>query len=58
MNTVTITGPKELVAILANAINVEQDATKVATMREALMSALSLCTVTVRNDTNAGDRWA
>jgi hypothetical protein len=59
---VTITGPADMVALFVDAITKEQastnDPAKIATLRTAMHAALSLCTVTVRNDTNAGDRWA
>ena len=59
---VTITGPKEIVAILAHAIYNERqganDPAKIAAMRSGMLAALSLCTVTVHNDSNPGDRWA
>ncbi len=62
MKHVTITGPAELVATLATAIAREVDTTndpaKITAMRDGMLAALSLCTVTVRNDANPGDRWA
>jgi hypothetical protein len=63
MNTVTITGPKELVAILAKGIYDElrkasPDAERIASMRNGMLAALRLCSVEVRNATNVNDRWS
>ena len=59
---IAITGPADMVVLLVDAITKEQAATndpaKLAALREAMHAALSLCTVTVHSDPNAGDRWA
>ena len=63
MKRIQINGPKGIVAELSASIALElskpsPDADKVISMRKGMLAALRLCTVEVRNDTNAGERWA
>ncbi len=63
MKRVQIKGPKGIVAELSTAIALElskpsPDADRVISMRNGMLAALRLCSVEVRNDTNAGERWA
>ena len=55
---VRVTGPKEIVATMSEAAATERDPSKLAAIRAGMLAALSLCTVTVRNDANPGDKWA